>query len=127
MGKVFVMEGSKRQSHGSLKNSPPLVSVSRGNYLGPPLRVSSKRLHPTRGRLCGDRSATRIIPGGGFSFPISANCVKLQSNAVCFQSRNTKASKHKTWPDARFQLDREVIMFPSYPNKSLPLTLRIMV
>jgi hypothetical protein len=77
------MEGFKRQRRGSLKNSPPLVSVSRGNYLGPPLRVSTKRLHPTRGRLCGDRSATPIIPGGGFTFSISANCVKLQSNTVC--------------------------------------------
>jgi hypothetical protein len=34
VGEVIVMEGSKRQRHGSLKNSPPLVSVSRGNYLG---------------------------------------------------------------------------------------------
>lgn len=34
VGEVIVMEGSKRQRRGSLKNSPPLVRVSRGNYLG---------------------------------------------------------------------------------------------
>jgi hypothetical protein len=35
VGEVIVMGGSKGQRRGSLKNSPPLVSVSRGNYLGP--------------------------------------------------------------------------------------------
>jgi hypothetical protein len=32
VGEMIVMEGIKRQRRGSFKNSPPLVSVSRGNY-----------------------------------------------------------------------------------------------
>jgi hypothetical protein len=42
VGEVIIMEGIKRLRHVSLKNSPPLISVSRGNYV---LEASSEGLH----------------------------------------------------------------------------------
>jgi hypothetical protein len=73
------MEGFKRLRRGTFKNSPPLVSVGRGSYLGQPLRVSSKRLHPTRVRLCGDRSEARIICDCGGTSPNPSHSKLRQS------------------------------------------------